>query len=146
MDVIGRIGENPGPNTEWGTGLTSTADNTIRRKSALETGDTNPDDPFDPAVEWDGFANNTFDRLGAHSVGGDAAPTLTASSPANGASGVTVDANVDLTFSEAVNVTGDWFAISCTISGDHAAVVTGGPTTFTQNPATDFAQGEDVSR
>jgi hypothetical protein len=32
------------------------------------TGDTIENDPFDPAIEWDGFPNNTFDGLGAHSV------------------------------------------------------------------------------
>ncbi|MDT9111101.1 hypothetical protein, partial [Escherichia coli] len=31
LDVIGQIGVDPG--TEWGTGLTSTADNTLRRKA-----------------------------------------------------------------------------------------------------------------
>lgn len=66
IDVIGQIGIDPG--TEWGTGLTSTADNTLRRKSGIEAGDPNGGDPFDPALEWDGFATNTFDGLGSHSV------------------------------------------------------------------------------
>ena len=69
VDVIGQIGNNPG--TEWGTGLTSTADNTIRRKQAITVGDANGSDAFDPAVEWDGFANNTFGGLGSHTVGPD---------------------------------------------------------------------------
>jgi hypothetical protein len=66
IDVIGQVGFDPG--TEWGSGLESTADNTLRRKSSICQGDTNPDDPFDPADEWDGFANNTFDGLGSHSA------------------------------------------------------------------------------
>ena len=41
VDAIGQIGVDPG--TEWGSGLTSTADNTLRRKSSV-TGDTNPND------------------------------------------------------------------------------------------------------
>ena len=69
VDVIGQIGNNPG--TEWGTGLTSTADNTIRRKQAITVGDANGSDAFDPAVEWDGFENNTFGGLGSHTVGPD---------------------------------------------------------------------------
>ncbi|MFL5946666.1 MAG: lamin tail domain-containing protein [Gaiellaceae bacterium] len=69
VDVIGQIGNNPG--TEWGTGLTSTADNTIRRKQAITAGDANGSDVFDPAVEWEGFANNTFGGLGSHTVGTD---------------------------------------------------------------------------
>ena len=41
VDVIGQIGIDPG--TEWGTGLTSTADNTLRRKAAVIAGDTDGD-------------------------------------------------------------------------------------------------------
>ena len=37
--MIGQVGFDPG--TEWGTGLTSTADNTLRRKTAITAGDTN---------------------------------------------------------------------------------------------------------
>jgi predicted extracellular nuclease len=64
IDSIGQAGFDPG--TEWGTGLTSTADNTLRRKTPIEAGDTNPTDAFDPAVEWDGFATDNFDGLGGH--------------------------------------------------------------------------------
>ena len=64
IDSIGQQGVDPG--AEWGTGLTSTADNTLRRKPTIEAGDTNPTDAFDPAAEWDGFAIDTFDGLGGH--------------------------------------------------------------------------------
>src|SRR3972149_833757 len=56
LDVIGQIGFDPG--TEWGSGLTSTADNTLRRKSTITSGDTNGSDAFDPSIEWDGFATD----------------------------------------------------------------------------------------
>ena len=46
IDVIGQVGFDPG--TEWGTGLTSTMDNTLRRKATIEAGDTNGADAFDP--------------------------------------------------------------------------------------------------
>jgi len=72
IDAIGQIGFDPG--AEWGTGLTSTGDNTLRRKSTVLAGDTNPNDVFDPSAEWDGFAQNTFDGLGTHTVSGF--PTL----------------------------------------------------------------------
>ncbi|MEX2646412.1 MAG: ExeM/NucH family extracellular endonuclease [Gaiellaceae bacterium] len=68
LDVIGQIGFDPG--TEWGSGLTSTADNTLRRDPSIVVGDTNGSDPFDPAGEWQGFAQNTFDGLGSHSETG----------------------------------------------------------------------------
>jgi predicted extracellular nuclease len=62
VDVFGQVGVDPG--NEWGVDPTSTADNTLRRKTGIEAGDTNPDDAFDPSVEWDGFGNNVFDGLG----------------------------------------------------------------------------------
>jgi predicted extracellular nuclease len=66
IDSIGKIAQNP--TTEWGTGNASTADNTLRRKPSIFSGDTNPDDTFDPSVEWDGYATNTFDGLGSHTI------------------------------------------------------------------------------
>jgi predicted extracellular nuclease len=66
VDVIGQVGFDPG--TEWGSGDTSTKDNTIRRKSDVCQGDIDGTDAFDPALEWDGFAKDTFDGLGAHSA------------------------------------------------------------------------------
>ncbi len=66
IDVIGQIGFDPG--TQWGTDPTDTLDNTIRRKSSVQAGDTNGSDAFDPAVEWDGFPQNNAAGLGSHSV------------------------------------------------------------------------------
>ena len=73
---------------------------------------------------------------------GDSAPTVTSRSPASGATDVPVDSNVVITFSEPVNVSGSWYAISCTTSGAHTASVSGGPTTFTLDPDSGLAQGE----
>ncbi|SCG35753.1 lamin tail domain-containing protein [Micromonospora halophytica] len=67
LDSIGQVGVDPG--TEWGAGLTGTADNTLRRLPSVSTGDTEPSDAFDPAVQWAGFATDTFDGLGSHAVG-----------------------------------------------------------------------------
>ncbi|HZI86609.1 MAG TPA: lamin tail domain-containing protein, partial [Pyrinomonadaceae bacterium] len=66
VDSIGQVGVDPG--TEWGTGVASTADNTLRRKSTVCQGDTNPGDAYDPAPEWDGFAIDTFGGFGAHTA------------------------------------------------------------------------------
>jgi endonuclease I len=62
VDVIGQVGFNPG--TEWGSGLISTADNTLRRLETTTEGDTNPNDVFNPATEWIGYTTDTFDGLG----------------------------------------------------------------------------------
>jgi predicted extracellular nuclease len=64
VDVVGQIGFDPG--TEWGSGNESTADNTIRRKATISSGDPIGSNPFVPSIEWDGYANNTFDGLGSH--------------------------------------------------------------------------------
>jgi predicted extracellular nuclease len=72
----------------------------------------------------------------------DPAPTVVSTTPANGAFNVSVSSNIDITFSEAVNVSGSWFSISCGTSGSHTATVSGGSTTFTLNPDTDFVTTE----
>lgn len=138
IDVIGQIGTDPG--SEWGTGLISTADNTLRRKGTIEAGDTNGSDAFNPSIEWDGFATDTFGGLGC--LGVDCAPSVAGTVPANGATGVARTANIVINFSEPVNVSGAWFDISCVTSGAHTATVSGGPTSFTLNPDMDFAANE----
>ncbi len=64
LDVIGQIGFDPG--SQWGSGVASTADNTLRRKTSVSGGDTFGADAFDPAAEWNGFATDTFDGLGCY--------------------------------------------------------------------------------
>jgi len=64
VDVIGQIGVDPG--SEWGSGATSTANNTIRRDCSVTEGDANGADAFNPAAEWIGFASDTFDDVGQH--------------------------------------------------------------------------------
>ncbi len=48
--------------------------------------------------------------------------------PSDGAIDVAVDANLQVTFSEPVDVAGSWFDVSCAGSGTHPATVSGGPT------------------
>lgn len=62
VDSIGEAGFDPG--TEWGTGLTSTADNTLRRACGITHGDPIVTDPFEPAATFRGFATDTFDDIG----------------------------------------------------------------------------------
>lgn len=85
LDVFGQIGFDPG--TEWGTGLTSTADNTLRRKTTVTTGDTDGSNAFDPAAQWDGFANDTFDGLGSYTPAGGGGAVLVTVAVQDGAIG-----------------------------------------------------------
>ena len=66
IDVVGRIGEDPG--TEWGNGNASTADNTIRRRPGIVAGDPDGSDTFDPSIEWVGGPNNDSDDLNDHTL------------------------------------------------------------------------------
>ncbi|HPD42216.1 MAG TPA: lamin tail domain-containing protein, partial [Anaerolineae bacterium] len=84
IDVIGQIGYDPG--TAWGSGMTSTLDHTLRRKSSVMQGDANGSDAFDPALEWDGYAKDNIEDLGAHTIdscGGGSSFTIAKSAPAS---------------------------------------------------------------
>jgi methionine-rich copper-binding protein CopC len=69
----------------------------------------------------------------------DVAPTVTTTSPANGASGTSPSAPVTITFSKAVNVTGTAFTLQCPVGTPEAFTVSpappGGATTFTLTPS-----------
>ncbi len=143
LDVIGQIGFDPG--SEWGTGLTSTADNTLRRKASICAGDTNGSDVFDPSVEWDGFATDVFDGLGAHTAtcsSTPVAPTVASTTPASDATDVAADADITVRFSTPVTVTGDWYTISCATSGVRTATVSGASDVRTLDVSGAYASGE----
>jgi len=144
LDVIGVIGTDPG--AEWGTGLTSTADNTLVRKANICSGDPIGSDAFDPAVQWDGYAQDTFSSLGSHTSScapDDAAPTVSSTSPVDVAVKVALDSSITITFSEAVTLAADWYEIDCSISGLHTATVdeTADPL-IVLDPASDFVLGD----
>ncbi len=95
---------------------------------------------------WNSPAINTFGIINTgQSFGGDGAPAVLATSPANTASGISLDSNIEITFSEDVNTTGTWFSIVGSLSGNIIANVTGGPADFVLNPLVNFAPGETVT-
>lgn len=73
LDSIGQRGFDPG--SRWNEGGVSTQNSTLRRVSAP---DTNPDDAFNPSLQWVQFANNTFDGLGCSGVDACASNTPSA--------------------------------------------------------------------
>ncbi|WP_323101516.1 ExeM/NucH family extracellular endonuclease [Intrasporangium sp. YIM S08009] len=147
LDVFGQVGFRPV--NEWGTGLTSTMDNTLRRKASVQVGDPNGSDAFDPSVEWDGYAVDTVDGLGAHSIDSgpapDAAPTVTATTPADGASGIAPTAPLSVTFSEPVTAGAGAFSLVCTTGGTRALTVAGGPTAYTLTPTAPLVAGDSCT-
>ncbi len=71
----------------------------------------------------DGLAVDDFSLTAS---GGDAAPTVTSTTPVNGATNVAVSSTVTINFSESVNATASAFSIQCP---------TGSPRAFTQSPS-----------
>ena len=66
IDSIGQVGFDPG--SEWGLGIASTQNNTLRRLPDILFGDNNAFDNFEPALQWAGFAQDSFDDLGQHQI------------------------------------------------------------------------------
>ena len=144
LDVTGQIGVDPG--SAWGTAPTSTANNTLQRMDTICVGDPNGSDAFDPSVEWEGFATDTFGGLGSHTTNcsaSDTAPEVASSYPTDGATGIPIAANLSVTFSEPVDLSGAWYVLTCTVSGPHTAdVSTPDDRTFTINPDADYEGDE----
>lgn len=76
---------------------------------------------------------------------GDTPPSVQATTPSDSAGDVPKTADIAITFSEDVTVTGAWFDITCTSSGTHPAGVSGGPQTYTLDPDSDFTFGESCT-
>ena len=143
VDSVGQVGTDPG--VEWGTGLTSTMDNTLRRKLLIESGDTTISDAFDPAVEWDGFATDNSRGLGAHpGLPPEPAPTVVSTTPVDGEANFGLNSPLSVQFSEAVNVSSSWYTLVCSSSGAKTATVTSNQasTLFALQPTTPFVGGE----
>ena len=106
VDSIGQIGFDPGTRVGHGT------DEHRRQHAPAQAARSTPatrtaSDAFDPAVEWDGFANDTFDGLGCHTIDlGDRPPTVTARRPRTTRRRSPSTRTSRSTFSEAVAVTG----------------------------------------
>jgi predicted extracellular nuclease len=95
--------------------------------------------------------NNSIDfSVSAPAPRNSASPANTCNAPAvslttvptNGAQGVAVDANLILTFSEAVIPIDNWFTLTCTASGVHTATPSTDGAIITLNPDENFVTSE----
>jgi endonuclease I/methionine-rich copper-binding protein CopC len=68
----------------------------------------------------------------------DNPPTLSSTVPTNGATNVPLASNIQINFSEPVNVSGAWYSIQCTAGGAIAATVSGSGATRTLDPLSNF--------
>ena len=108
LDAVGQVGFDPGE--EWGSGLTSTKDNTLRRRADACEGDSEPGDAFDPGANYVGFATNTFGGLGTADLDCASAPPVVAEiepvgAPSVPASGGPISYTVTLTNTSAESQT-----------------------------------------
>ncbi len=75
--------------------------------------------------------------------GGDVAPTVASTVPTANATGVALNSNIAITFTEPVTATASSFTVSCATSGAHSATVSAAPATiYTLNPDADFVNSE----
>ena len=65
VDAFGRLGEDPGP-SGWGAPNGRTNDVTLRRFCDAAHGDVEPNDAFDPALDWSEAPLDSFEDLGVY--------------------------------------------------------------------------------
>ena len=116
IDVIGKIGEDPG--TAWSddNGSWWTANHTLIRKISVLDGDDNGLDLFNPILEWDSLPIGTWNNLGTHTcdcIGISAVNNVKEVSyivypnPANTGEVITITANLKIENIEIINILGE---------------------------------------
>ena len=65
IDCIGQVGYDPG--SAWTNNGVSTENMTLRRKPFVHQGDSNANDAFDPSLEWEAYAQDSFGDVGSGS-------------------------------------------------------------------------------
>ena len=105
--------------------------------NAAQVSDQDTNDPPD--------AMATDTQVSFTTAAQDDPPSVVATTPAGGATDVALGADVSVTFSEPVDTTALWYTIACAASGAHTGTLSGGPTTYSVDPATDFAAGESCT-
>jgi Ca2+-binding RTX toxin-like protein len=138
VDVIGQIGVDPG--AEWGTGGTTTLDHTLRRGSAVQAGDSNGGNAFDPSLEWNGFPIDSFDGLGGHSVSGGGGGSNRAPTAGDDIASLDEDAG-ETTIDVLANDTdadGDLLSVSAVSDPPNGTAEAGPAGTIVYDPAVDF--------
>lgn len=95
---------------------------------------------------WASASPNSFGLCNTNQTfGGDSAPIVISTLPTNNSTGITVNSNIGINFSEDVNVSGSWFSITGSLSESITASVSGGPQNFILDPFNNFAFGETVT-
>jgi DNA/RNA endonuclease G (NUC1) len=75
---------------------------------------------------------------------GEVPPRVSGTTPSAGAE-LDDAGTITISFSEPVNLTGNWLSVSCTATGAHSGVASGGPTTYTVSNLGEFAPSESCT-
>ncbi len=111
----------------------------LRNSSGCTESDTNSTD-FTAGLP---NPRNTASPLSPCAI--DQAPSVVSTVPVNFDLAFPPADDLAITFSEPVNVTGDWFTLYCLVGGAITTTVSGGPTTFTLDPAVPFTSGDECT-
>jgi len=123
VDIFGKVGEDPvgGWTNIASAGFTSsgyswTEDHTLIRKSTVLSGDIDPVDLFNPSLEWDSLAEDTWNNLGSHICDCDGATAINEASgisyvmypnPANPGDVITISARSKVESVDVINILGE---------------------------------------
>lgn len=97
---------------------------------------------------WETDSANTFGAINTNQIFGgggpqvDTPPSVTSTTPMNNSGINALAANIDISFSEGVDLSADWFVINCSVTGTHTATVSGGPQHYNLDPDVDFGFNE----
>lgn len=96
--------------------------------------------------DTDPTSSGTFNTFGAANPSyqgpSDTAPEVSSTTPEDSATGVALDSNIVINFSEDVTVSPGWYDVTCSTSGTHSVSVTGGLASYTLDPDSDFSNNE----
>ena len=90
---------------------------------------------FSPGTKVDG-------RYFSGCPGADDPPRVIGTNPQADAVDVPLNQSIEITFSEPVQISAGWYAVTCSTSGAHPAAVTGSQAAYTIDPLTDFTPDE----
>lgn len=94
IDLVGRIGEDPGTAWSDANGVWWTVNHTLVRKPSVQIGDSDGLNVFWPEAEWDSLPINTFSNLGHHTCDCFVAPPVCPNPPSVLFAGLNTNYNV----------------------------------------------------
>ena len=103
--------------------------------NSQKVNDSDEDDPYDTMAMNEEISFTTIPIQ-------DDAPSIKNSIPASGDEAVPIDSSITIQFSEPVTLSGNWYTLTCSISGSHTAHFIEVSENVVINPESDFANSE----